>query len=553
MRSDRSVGVEEPVGEFVVGGRYRLISPIARGGMGRVWRAHDELLDREVAVKEVLAPVGLPHSDAAEVLLATVREARAAARLDHPNVVRVFDVVQATGRSWIVMEYVASRSLQDLVTREGPLSHRRAARIGLAVLSALGAAHQAGVLHRDVKPHNVLIAEDGRVVLTDFGLATIAAVAMGEAEPLLGSPHYIAPERLRDGVSSEETDLWSLGATLYAAVEGRPPYSRSDVAESLSAVLTDPPDLPRHPGPLHDVIAGLLTTDPRRRATAADTRISLQDLIHRAVGVHAVPMPRRPSGDAVRFRPAAVPLAVLIPDPHPTVDPDRAVARPRRRKSLFFIGIVVAAVAAAGGTVAAWGHSGRGDASQLPVVAVTPAAGVCAGAMPLTDTTADAPISLPDGWSWHVDPGGFALPVPQGWNRSFTGATVCFSDPGDVRSFTVQTGAALDGEPLRHWQDAERAALAAGELPGYRLISMGLLLLNGGGADWEYSWQPATGPRLHTHRLLLAAGNAHSYALTWTTRDSDWNLDLANQRTILAGFRDSAKPAATWTVPGPIG
>ncbi len=304
VRSDRSVGVEKPIGEVVVGGRYRLMALVAKGGMGRVWRAHDELLDRDVAVKEVLAPAGLPHIDAAEVLQGTVREARAAARLDHPNVVRVFDVVQEIGRSWIVMEYVASRSLQDVVTRDGPLTHRHAARVGVAVLDALCAAHRAGVLHRDVKPHNVLIAADGRVVLTDFGLATIATVTTGEAEPLLGSPHYIAPERLRDGVSSEQTDLWSLGATLYAAVEGRPPYFRPTVTESLSALLTEPPDPPQHPGPLHQVIIGLLSADPAHRQDAVGARTGMHDLIHRAVGVHAVPTPRRPTGDvAAWFRP----------------------------------------------------------------------------------------------------------------------------------------------------------------------------------------------------------------------------------------------------------
>ena len=172
---------------------------------------------------------------------------------------------------------------------------------------------------------------------------------------------------------------------------------------------------------------------------------------------------------------------------------------------------------------------------------------------PLTDAAADAPISLPEGWLWHVDTGGFALPVPQGWNRGVTGDSVCFSDPGDVRSFRVQSGSAIDGEPLQQWQDAEQADLAAGALPGYQKVSMGLLLLTGGGADWEYSWQPATGPRLHTYRMLLAAGDDRSYSLTWTTRDTDWNLDRASQRTLFGGFRDSARPMAAWTIPGPLG
>ncbi len=215
----------------------------------------------------------------------------------------------------------------------------------------------------------------------------------------------------------------------------------------------------------------------------------------------------------------------------------------------------MAAVAVIGSTAAAWGHSGGSATPRLPVVVAAPAssAGVGAKPQPLADTTAGAPISLPEGWWWHVDTAGFALPVPRGWNRGVSGDSVCFSDPGDVRSFTVQAGAAMHGEPLRHWQDAEQAALAAGTLPGYQKVSMGVLLLSGGGADWEYSWQPGAGPRQHTYRMLLAAGDDRSYSLTWTTRDTDWNLDLANQRTFLTGFRDLSQPATTWTVPGPLG
>ncbi|MFC4069940.1 serine/threonine-protein kinase, partial [Actinoplanes subglobosus] len=289
MEPDNDNATGERARDLVVADRYRLIALAGAGGMGRVWRAHDDLLDREVAVKEVLAPDGLPYMDRTEILRNTVREARAAARLDHPNVIRVFDVVRAAGRSWIVMEYVSSRSLYDIVTRDGPLAHRHAARIGLTLLDALDAAHRAGVLHRDVKPSNVLIAEDGRVVLTDFGLATMVAVPAGRDEPLLGSPRYIAPERLRDGVSSREADLWSLGATLYLSVEGRPPYARPKVADSLTALLSEAPDPPQRPGPLHTVIAGLLVADPQQRLTADAARSALRDLTRRALGGHAVP------------------------------------------------------------------------------------------------------------------------------------------------------------------------------------------------------------------------------------------------------------------------
>ncbi|MBQ1011322.1 serine/threonine protein kinase, partial [Micromonospora sp. M51] len=187
----------------MIASRYRLLDLVGRGGMGRVWRARDEMLHREVAVKEIVPPSWLDDRGRAEVRLRTMREARAAARLNHPAVVRLYDVVAVDDSPWIVMEYVPSRTLQDVVDAEGPLEPARAARIGLAVLDALQAAHSAGVLHRDIKPQNVLVAHDGRVMLTDFGLATFDGGdgAMTRPGMVLGSPQYVAPERASDGVS----------------------------------------------------------------------------------------------------------------------------------------------------------------------------------------------------------------------------------------------------------------------------------------------------------------------------------------------------------------
>ncbi|GIE34816.1 hypothetical protein Ait01nite_078610 [Actinoplanes italicus] len=551
MESVNDNAAGEQARDLVVADRYRLIALTGAGGMGRVWRAHDDLLDREVAIKEVLAPDGLPYLDRTEILRNTIREARAAARLDHPNVIRIFDVVRTAGRSWIVMEYVLSRSLHDIVTHDGPLAHRHAARIGLTLLDALDAAHRAGVLHRDVKPSNVLIAEDGRVVLTDFGLATIVAVPAGQDEPLLGSPRFIAPERLRYGVSSREADLWSLGATLYMSVEGRPPYARPEVAESLAALLSQAPDPPQRPGPLHTVIAGLLVADPRQRLTAGAARSALRNLTLRAVGVHAVPAPRRPADKAVQYRSAAAPVEPAEPVA-PVVPASPAKAPPPRWRGLLIAGVATAVVAT-GAVTAVWDNGSGGDGisavepSQAPVAVASPM-GACPTAVsrPVIDSGKEAPISLPEGWLWHVDTDGFALAVPRGWHRGSDGGDVCFGDPGGVRSFTVAPGGPLDGRPLRLWQDAEREAP-----PGYRKVSMGLLLVTGGGAEWEYSWQPAAGARLHTYRMLMAAGNDRSYVLTWTTRDADWSLDLPIQRTLITGFRDSSRPSVTWTIPGP--
>jgi len=208
----------------LIGNRYRLVEPLGQGGMGRVWKARDEVLHRDVAIKELVPPPGLTEDERREMRERSLREARAIARLNHANVVRVFDVLRTDGDPWIVMEYVPSRSLQDVLTTDGPVSPTRAAEIGLGVLGALKAAHRAGVMHRDVKPGNVLLGEDGRVVLTDFGLATVPGDPnVTRTGLVLGSPAYIAPERARDGTFGPEADLWSLGATLYAAVEGQSP------------------------------------------------------------------------------------------------------------------------------------------------------------------------------------------------------------------------------------------------------------------------------------------------------------------------------------------
>jgi serine/threonine protein kinase len=257
-------------------GRYHLLASLGRGGMGVVWRARDGMLDRDVAVKEVLCPPGLTPAEQQVLFQRTVREARAAARLHHPAVVTVFDVIEEDGRPWIVMEFVPSRSLAETIHEDGPLQPREAARVGLQVLGALTSAHAAGILHRDVKPGNVLLGADGRVVLTDFGIATLQGDAtLTSSSGVIGSPAYIAPERTRGGPAEPASDLWSLGITLYAAVEGRTPYERDGAIPTLFAVATEAPDPPRQAGPLTPVLDGLLRRDPATRLSADDTRLLL--------------------------------------------------------------------------------------------------------------------------------------------------------------------------------------------------------------------------------------------------------------------------------------
>src|SRR6266480_1028505 len=257
----------------VLAGRYRLRSVLGRGGMGVVWLASDELLHRDVAVKEILWP---PQLDVAEQQLLrqrALREAQTAARLNHPNLVGVYDVVEEDGRPWIVMQLVPYRSLSEVVREDGPLPSKRAAQVGLRVLEAIEAAHAVGVLHRDVKPGNVLLGPGDRVVLTDFGMAIAdASPTLTTSGVLIGSPSYMAPERARGEPAASATDLWSLGATLYAAVEGRPPFGRDGTMAVLTAIVSDDPDPPSRAGSLWPVISGLLRKDPDERLDADGAR-----------------------------------------------------------------------------------------------------------------------------------------------------------------------------------------------------------------------------------------------------------------------------------------
>ncbi|GLI03815.1 serine/threonine-protein kinase [Phytohabitans aurantiacus] len=279
----------------LIADRYRLIEPLGQGGMGRVWKARDEVLHRDVAIKELVPPPGLTPEERQEMRERSLREARAIARLNNVNVVRIFDVLRTDADPWIVMEYVASRSLQDVLASDGPVTPVRAAEIGLGVLGALNAAHRSGVVHRDVKPGNVLLADDGRVVLTDFGLATVPGDPnVTRTGLVLGSPAYIAPERARDGTAGPEADLWSLGATLFAAVEGQSPYARPSAIGTLAALATEPPPPPRRAGPMKPVLNGLLRKDPRSRITADEA----EKLLRRASGRR--PRTVRPLLDGVR-------------------------------------------------------------------------------------------------------------------------------------------------------------------------------------------------------------------------------------------------------------
>src|SRR5262245_549388 len=462
-----------PESGFVVANRYRLVRQIGSGGMGSVWLARDDMLHRDVAIKEVILPTGLSDAERKDLIEGTLREARAAGRLSHPNVVQLYDVVMFDERPWIVMEYVPSRSLYQVIRQDGPLPPRRVAEIGLLILAALKAAHAARVWHRDVKPGNVLLATDGRVVLTDFGLATFEGDGgVTRSGLILGSAQYIAPERARDGVSGPETDMWSLGATLYAAVEGRSPYARESAVATLTALATQPPDTPRRAGPLRAVLLGLLRKNPRHRLTASQAEKLL-----RAVANGEIRTRSRPPRQLVQAVAAARDEAAGGDTPAPAgaggsgsesstrTQETYGYPRQRRRRWRWVVatvaGLAVAVIATAvvladRGSPPATAVGPTTTPSATPTPTLTPQMGVqaCAYSPPNGDhpvtgrrSIPGANVALPSDWLYYQDPTTLThIGVPDGWRVWRLESLLCFRDP------TSLTAAAIlfEGERTGH-------------------------------------------------------------------------------------------------------
>ncbi|MFJ9350108.1 serine/threonine-protein kinase [Streptomyces sp. NPDC101237] len=356
---------EEPGRERVIADRYRLLSPLGEGGMGTVWRARDEVLGREVAVKEVRAPAGLPGPDVERMYARLEREAWAAARVANRNVVTVYDVAMEGGRPWIVMELIRGVSLADVLDSEGPMSPQRAAGVGAEVLSALRAAHAAGVLHRDVKPGNVLLSNDGRVVLTDFGIATVeGSSALTMTGEVIGSPEYLAPERALGRAFGPESDLWSLGVLLYAAVEGTSPFRLDTPLNTLRAVVDE--DLPPsyRAGALAPVIEGLLRKDPAARISAEQAERDLRLVAAGGTTGTAATVPVATRQEAPTL--VALPYGSAAPTPPAPVAAD---TRPSgsgrdgngRAGTLLLVGLVLVVLALGGLTYALLNQGGGGD------------------------------------------------------------------------------------------------------------------------------------------------------------------------------------------------
>ncbi len=329
-------------GQRVIVDRYRLTVQIGSGGVGVVWRARDDLLDREVAVKEIVR-LDTDRDAPDEIYQRTLVEARAAARIRHPAVAAVYDVISEAGRAYIVMELVEGRSLAQVIEEEGPLAVHRVADIGRQVLAALTAGHAAGVLHRDLKPANILVTPSGRAVLTDFGIASVAGnPSMTQTGVVLGTPSYLAPERAQGQAATPAADMWSLGATLYAAVSGQGPYDGYDGAVATLAAITtqDPPGLPVG-GPVSEIIRALMNRDPLRRPGAPEIVLILEeaadglsrdDLAWNAAPVSGAPVAEPPaaSGPPLTRMPVTEPSAPVteVPVTEPRPGEDRLVTVP---------------------------------------------------------------------------------------------------------------------------------------------------------------------------------------------------------------------------------
>ncbi|MFE0921376.1 serine/threonine-protein kinase [Streptomyces nigra] len=451
---------EDHGGERVIAGRYRLLSPLGEGGMGTVWRARDELLHREVAVKEVRAPAGLPTSDVERMYARLEREAWAAARVADRNVVTVYDVATQDGRPWIVMELVRGISLAELLDAEGPLSPQRAAHIGAGVLSALRAAHDAGVLHRDVKPANVLLSNDNRVVLTDFGIAMVeGSSALTMTGEVIGSPEFLAPERALGRTPGPESDLWSLGVLLYAAVEGNSPFRQDTPLSTLRAIVDEELPPPRRAGPLTPVIEGLLRKDPAERLPAARAQ---EDLRVVAAGgtlpgggtasayaptIAAFPAPERTAPTAP------------VPPPGPTrptgtpadgTAPTRS-ERDRRAGPVLIAGVVVLALAVGGLTYALL-NRGDGDGGRAGGETATATGDGTAATGTKEEPATEEPTPSPS-------PSRSASPssTPQSVRVTLTGAHtdydgVCPPPSGQAPSFTATfTVGRLPAQVVYRW------------------------------------------------------------------------------------------------------
>jgi serine/threonine protein kinase len=519
-----------PARSRVIAGRYRLEHVLGNGSMGTVWAAYDEFLQRKVAVKEVLLPPGIPAGEADALRERTLREARAIAVLSHPNVVTLHDIARQDGEPFVVMELVPSRSLAEVVRQQGPLNTQQTAAVADAVAAGLEAAHRAGITHRDVKPGNVLVGDGGQIKLTDFGIArNVAENTMTSTGIMLGSPAYIAPEVASGQEVTPAADLWSLGATLFAVVEGVPPYDADDdpLATVTEVVHGDVPT-PTSAGELAPVIAGLMVKDPSARMTLTEVRRRLRPLLPEPGTVlfpmpepDAAPPPPKPPRPARSLsqqfapkKPPAVPTDTpLASDPGPlpfTVTTAPPLPAPRKRRGklgtavLALVAAVIVVVAMAGGF--ALTRFLGGQALLPPTVAVAGTIGPTATPTVSTvpTTRAHGELVVTKGTS-----GNFTLNVPTDWQQFTQNRPSTNSLPArGIAYFISRDGAQeLSVQFFPRFTDADAYLTAVRALPKMKIQQQGPISVDGftGGQQIEYI-QDTGGPITYTIAMALVKG-----------------------------------------------
>ncbi|QNP64817.1 serine/threonine-protein kinase [Streptomyces genisteinicus] len=543
---------------LLLAGRYRLGESIGRGGMGKVWRAHDEVLHRIVAVKELTAGLYVSEADRQVLHARTQKEARAAARISHPGVVTVHDVLEYDGRPWIVMQYVDGPSLADAAKEPGGIDAARAARIGLDVLRALRAAHAAGVLHRDIKPANVLLGDDGRALITDFGIAAIEGDStITRTGEIVGSIDYLAPERVRGHDPGPASDLWSLGASLYTALEGESPFRRSSPLSTMQAVVADEPPPPRRAQDLAPVILALLRKDPAARPSVAETERMLTEVLEgrRPTAVtRRLPAPgetERIEGPAVATAPAhggaglspGFPAAAPVPGPGTGTVPTRPAAVPPPRGARlrrFAVVVVAAAVIGAGAGFAVLQHAGDGGGGGEGRGAAPTASGTPGGT---ADPGGPVDSTVPDGWRRVQDPSGFALWVPDGWVRQTDGDQIDYTPDNGRHRIRISVDPAPDFEnPYMHMLDMEEGL--AERLPQYERIKLrpNTFRDQTRSALWEFRWterREHPGPRRAIDQMYYG-DDGTEYALYMSGPADDWQVTREQFDIMLRGWRPPA-------------
>ncbi|MFC9678912.1 serine/threonine-protein kinase [Streptomyces sp. NPDC056948] len=475
----------------LVAGRYRLAERIGRGGMGTVWLADDEVLGRRVALKRLHEQ---PHLSADELGTRDERmrrEARSAARIVHPNVIVVHDVVEDEGRPCVVMEYVPGHTLADLLQEGRTLPPHEAARIGLAMVSALRAAHEAGVLHRDVKPGNVLLGTGDRVVLTDFGIATTAGSStLTRTGEMVGSIDYMAPERVRGLTPGPASDLWALGATLYQTVEGRPPFRRLTAMETAYAIATDPTPPPTRAGPLDPLIESLLAREPESRPSTEETEHSLRAAV-----------------DALQGR------GELRDQPQAT--------RTRRRRRITTTAAALTATLAVGATL----YVANPYQTEKPRKTT------------IRPTATPSPSPVPQGYHLvHDEKLGISFPIPNDWKaRTRTAEQVTYADPTGLAGITIGTVAPAGPNPADHFADIE--ANTKLNYSTYRRLRMQRTTFREQpAAIWEFTFQGRARP-FRAIDLGYGREGGREYDIYLSAPEAEWDTHRPVFDHVRDGFR----------------